>query len=142
MRLCRSSHADMKGLTYNAASRSRLVWRSCSCVSDHLQTAHSPIATEMSHCKGDSLYRVRRFRMCHRAARQDRVHSVLPRVPIMAPAQLAACAAQCNWGGRKCSVLKPGARRLTLRGADLVLMAPGGRSLTLLKPAPFDLPVQ
>src|SRR5215813_5867438 len=54
MRLCRSSQADMNGLTYSAASRSRLVWRSCSCDSAHVQTAHSPIATEMSHCMGSS----------------------------------------------------------------------------------------
>jgi hypothetical protein len=32
--------------------------------------------------------------MFYRAARQDHVRSVLPRVPTMAPAQLAACVAQ------------------------------------------------
>jgi hypothetical protein len=45
---------DMNGLTYSAANRSRLVRRS-SCCCDHVQTAHSPIATEMSHCMGSSL---------------------------------------------------------------------------------------
>src|SRR6516165_6760618 len=54
MRLCRSSQADTNGLTYSAANRSRLDWRSCSCDSDHVQTAHSPIATEISHCMGSS----------------------------------------------------------------------------------------
>src|SRR5215470_210217 len=54
MRLCKSSQADMNGLTYSAASRSRLVRRSCCCDSAHVQTAHSPIATEMSHCMGSS----------------------------------------------------------------------------------------
>src|SRR5262249_52150805 len=61
MRLCRSSQADMNGLTYSAASRSRLVWRSCSCDSAHVQTAHSPIATEMSHCMGSSPSHSSRF---------------------------------------------------------------------------------
>src|SRR5215475_8121218 len=44
----------MNGLTNIAASWSRPLWRSCSCVCDHVQTAHSPMATEMSHCMGNS----------------------------------------------------------------------------------------
>src|SRR5262245_55670945 len=61
MRLCKSSHADMNGLTYRAARRSRLAWRSSSCDFDHVQTAHSPIATEISHCIGNSPRIARRF---------------------------------------------------------------------------------
>src|SRR4030095_803672 len=60
MRLCRSSHADMNGLTYSAANLARLVRRSCSRSCDHVQSAHSPIVTGMSHCIGDSCYRVSR----------------------------------------------------------------------------------
>src|SRR5215475_15591374 len=54
MRLCRSSHADMNGLTYSAANLARLVWRSCSRSCDHVQSAHSPIVTGISHCIADS----------------------------------------------------------------------------------------
>src|SRR5262249_19018114 len=61
MRLCKSSHADMNGLTYSAANRSRLERRSCSCAFDHVQTAHSPIATGMSRCMGDSSYHAGRL---------------------------------------------------------------------------------
>src|SRR4029450_12444483 len=101
MRLCRSSHADMKGLTYNAASWSRLLWRSCSCVSDHVQTAHSPIATEMSHCMGNSL--------CHAAvcgcfiARRAEDHARI--VLHNGVGTLAAYVAQYNWaeGALRCS---------------------------------------
>src|SRR5262247_4948538 len=56
MRLCRSSQADMNGLTYSAANLVRSVKRSCSCCCDHVQIAHSPIATGMSHCMGDSSF--------------------------------------------------------------------------------------
>src|SRR6266566_4571647 len=60
MRLCRSSHADMNGLTYSAANLARLVRRSCSRSCDHVQSAHSPIVTGMSHCIRDSCYHASR----------------------------------------------------------------------------------
>src|SRR5690242_5285063 len=74
MRLCKSSHADMKGLTYRAASRSRRLWRSCASVWDHVQTAHNPIATEMSHCMADSSTPVQVVRHWYSRAVHKRRH--------------------------------------------------------------------
>src|SRR4030095_11381421 len=64
----------MNGLTYSAANLARLVRRPCSRSRDHVQTAHSPIATGMSHCMGDSCYHAGRAGCLFRAGNTFETH--------------------------------------------------------------------